>query len=124
MPCVPTSLRRQMEEIMNSIFSRLLIFVLVCSQVALAQSPIASRIERVERGLLPRVQVKGDAGWTIQERMQHYRIPGVSVAVINDYKVEWARGYGVKDMQTNEPVTAETLFQAGSISKPVAAMVA
>ena len=109
---------------MNSIFSRLLIFVLVCSQVALAQSPIASRIERVERGLLPRVQVKGDAGWTIQERMQHYRIPGVSVAVINDYKVEWARGYGVKDMQTNEPVTAETLFQAGSISKPVAAMVA
>src|SRR5256714_2307322 len=113
-----------MEEIMNSIFSRLLIFVLVCSQAAFAQSPIASRIERVERGLLPRVQVKGDAGWTIQERMKHYRIPGVSVAVINDYKVEWARGYGVKDVQTNEPVTAETLFQAGSISKPVAAMVA
>jgi CubicO group peptidase (beta-lactamase class C family) len=113
-----------MEEIMRSIFSRLLIFVLVCSQAAFAQSPVASRIERVERGLLPRVQVKGEPAWTIQERMKHYRIPGVSVAVINDYKVEWARGYGVKDVQTNEPVTAETLFQAGSISKPVAAMVA
>jgi CubicO group peptidase (beta-lactamase class C family) len=56
--------------------------------------------------------------------MKHYRVPGVSIAVINDFKVEWARGYGVKDWETNEPVTTETLFQAGSISKPVAAMVA
>src|SRR4030095_10378344 len=53
-----------------------------------------------------------------------YKIPGVSVAVVNDFKVEWARAYGVKDVDTKEPVTTETLFQAGSISKPVAAMVA
>jgi CubicO group peptidase (beta-lactamase class C family) len=109
---------------MNSRLSRLLIFVVVVSQVAFAQSPIPSRIRRVEQGLLPPVQVKGDPGWAIQERMKHYRVPGVSVAVINDYKVEWARAYGVKDVETNEPVTTETLFQAGSISKPVAAMVA
>src|SRR6185436_13576377 len=51
-------------------------------------------------------------------------VPGVSIAVINNYKVEWARGYGVKDIESNEPVTAETLFQAGSISKSVAAMTA
>jgi CubicO group peptidase (beta-lactamase class C family) len=56
--------------------------------------------------------------------MKHYKVPGVSIAVIKDYKVEWAAGYGVKDLDTKEPVTIETLFQAGSISKPVAAMVA
>src|SRR4029453_9512933 len=37
-------------------------------------------------------------------------------------KVVWARGFGVKDVTTNEPVTPETLFQAGSISKPDAAL--
>jgi len=70
------------------------------------------------------VPIKGAPGWSIQERMTRYKIPGVSVAVINDFKVDWAKGYGVKDAETREPVTTETLFQAGSISKPVAAMAA
>lgn len=105
-------------------FARILIALLVFSQIALGQSPAKSRIQRVEQGLLPSVLIKGQTGWTIQERMKHYRIPGVSIAVINDFKIEWARGYGIKDIETNEPVTEETLFQAGSISKPVAAMVA
>ena len=56
--------------------------------------------------------------------MKHWKVPGLSIAVVRDFKVEWARSYGVKDIETNEPVTTETLFQAGSISKPVAAMVA
>ncbi len=58
----------------------------------------------------------------IAERMKHYNVPGVSVAVINNGKIEWAKGYGVREAGTNLPVTVETLFQAGSISKPVAAM--
>src|SRR5205085_10927726 len=103
-----------MEEIMNSMFSRLLIFVLVVSQVAFGQSPVQSRIHRVEQGLLPAVLIKGNPSWAIQERMKHYKAPGVSIAVINDFKVEWAKAYGVKDIETNEPVTTETLFQAGS----------
>jgi len=109
---------------MRKIVSRTLLLVLVCSQVALGQSPVQSRIEHVEKGLLPSVLVKGVPAWTIEERMKHYKAPGVSIAVIKDYKVEWAKGYGVKDLDTKEPVTTETLFQAGSISKPVAAMVA
>jgi CubicO group peptidase (beta-lactamase class C family) len=109
---------------MKSAFSRILLFVLVSSQMAFGQSPLQARIQRVEQGLLPSVLVKGVPGWALQERMKHYKIPGLSVAVIQDFKVEWARAYGVKDTETNEPVTTETLFQAGSISKPVAAMVA
>ncbi len=109
---------------MQSTVSRILISLLVFSQFAFAQAPLQTRIQRVEQGLLSAVIVKGNPGWTIQERMKHYKIPGVSVAVIKDFKVEWAKGYGVKDTETNEPVSTETIFQAGSISKPVAAMVA
>jgi CubicO group peptidase (beta-lactamase class C family) len=109
---------------MRSIIARILLFVLVFSQGASGQSSVQARIERIEKGLLPAVLVKGDPGRTIQERMKHYKVPGVSIAVINNYKVEWAHSYGVKDIETNEPVTTETLFQAGSISKPVAAMAA
>lgn len=109
---------------MRSITVRILLLALVFSQSAFRQSPVRSRIEHVEKGLLSAVLVTGDPGWTIQERMKFYNVPGVSIAVINNYQVEWARSYGVKDIETNEPVTPETLFQAGSISKSVAAMTA
>lgn len=59
---------------------------------------------------------------TIAQRMEELGIPGVSIAVIDDGKVVWARGYGVRDNIEKSPVTPETLFQAGSISKPVAAL--
>jgi CubicO group peptidase (beta-lactamase class C family) len=81
-----------------------------------------ARRARIERGLLPPVLIKGAPGWSIEERLRHYKAPGVSVAVIRDFKVEWAKGYGFKDAESREPVTERTLFQAGSISKPVAAM--
>ncbi len=54
--------------------------------------------------------------------MRHYGVEGVSIAVIRDSKLEWAKGYGLADVEAKQPVTAATLFQAGSISKPVAAM--
>ena len=109
---------------MKSKLFRAIAVLLVFSQFALAQSPVQSRIGRVENGLLPAVQIKGDPGWTIQERMRHYKVPGVTIAVIHDFKIAWAKAYGVKDTETNEPVGTDTLFQAGSISKPVAAMAA
>ncbi len=109
---------------MKAVFFRTISLVLAFSQVVFGQSPAQPRIERVEKGLLPAVLIKGDPAWTIQERMKHYKVPGVSIAVINNFKIEWAKAYGVKDIDTNEPVSTETLFQAGSISKPVAAMAA
>src|ERR1700733_1535774 len=82
----------------------------------------AAKIREVTQNLLPAVQIKGRSNqMTLSDRMRYYKVPGVSVAVINNGKIEWARGFGVTDARTNEPVTAETLFQAGSISKPVAA---
>jgi CubicO group peptidase (beta-lactamase class C family) len=85
---------------------------------------IKERMARVENGLLPPLLVKDTAPKKMNndERMKHYKVPGVSVAVINNYTVEWAKGYGVKDVGTNEAVTIDTMFQAASISKPVATM--
>ena len=77
---------------------------------------LEAEIKRVETGLIPPFTVKGEPGWSIEERMKFYKVPGLSVAVIKDFKIAWAKGYGVKDLETKEPVTTDTLFQAGSIS--------
>jgi CubicO group peptidase (beta-lactamase class C family) len=58
----------------------------------------------------------------LSARMRSFGVPGVSIAVINDGKIEWAKGYGVLEAGGNRPVTPTTLFQAGSVSKSVAAM--
>jgi CubicO group peptidase (beta-lactamase class C family) len=88
-----------------------------------AQPPVVqARVARVENGLVPPVLVKGGKTWNILERMKFYNVPGVSVAVFSDNRVQWARGYGVMDAETDNPVTEQTLFVAGSISKPVAIM--
>ena len=57
----------------------------------------------------------------LDKLMELFNVTGLSIAVIDDYKIAWAKGYGVTDMVSNKPVTTKTLFQAGSISKPVAA---
>jgi CubicO group peptidase (beta-lactamase class C family) len=55
--------------------------------------------------------------------MDRYHVPGVSVAVINDGRLEWAKGYGVVAVGGAE-VDTETLFLAGHISQGVAATAA
>jgi CubicO group peptidase (beta-lactamase class C family) len=57
----------------------------------------------------------------LEKVMQLYKVPGLSIAVINDFHIIWAKAYGVIEAGSTVPVTTRTLFQAGSISKPVAA---
>jgi CubicO group peptidase (beta-lactamase class C family) len=61
-------------------------------------------------------------GLTISDLMARFKVPGVSIAVIRDHQIHWAKGYGVADVATGAPVNTETMFQAASMSKPVAAM--
>lgn len=84
----------------------------------------ADRIHQVETGLCTPVIIEGDSTWTIEERMEHYGVQGVSIAVIEDFRIAWAKSYGVMDTATKRPVTDSTLFQAASISKPVFTMAA
>lgn len=60
----------------------------------------------------------------VEAAMVKHGIPGMSVAVFRDFQIEWARGYGYANVDTKQPVDAMTLFQAASISKPVAALAA
>ena len=83
-------------------------------------------IHQVETGLLRKVRIKGQPvhKWTIAERLAHYRVPGVSVAVITDGTLSWAKGYGIAGSKPEIAVTPETIFQAASISKTVSAIAA
>ena len=91
-----------------------------CSNVTTPDT-LADKIKKVETSLTNEVYIEGDSTWSIEKRMEHYGVPGTSIAVIKDGKIEWAKTYGVMDKESKTPVTKETLFQAGSISKPVAA---
>ena len=85
---------------------------------------ISSEINSVENGLLPTYQVKGDSiiTYNILDRMKHYKVPGVSIALVENGEVKWAKGYGIANTETKTKVDVNTIFQAGSISKPVAAL--
>jgi CubicO group peptidase (beta-lactamase class C family) len=56
--------------------------------------------------------------------MKYYGVPGVSIAVIQDFQLEWARGYGVLEADGDGLVTPDSLFHAGSIAKPVSSAAA
>jgi CubicO group peptidase (beta-lactamase class C family) len=55
--------------------------------------------------------------------MKEALVPGLSIAIIKDAKLLWRRGFGVKDSASKEPVDNDTVFEAGSTSKPVFAYV-
>jgi CubicO group peptidase (beta-lactamase class C family) len=98
--------------------------LLAMASAGAQSTSVDPRITRVETGLLPRAVARGAAGqrMSIAERMAYHGIPGASVAVVQDGRVEWARAYGVVDRDTKAPVNTETLFQAASLSKPVSAL--
>jgi CubicO group peptidase (beta-lactamase class C family) len=77
-------------------------------------------IARIEARQSPNRQ--GLDPYTLQELLQKFRTAGVSVAVIKDSAIHWAKGYGVADVDSGRPVEPDTMFQAASISKPVTAM--
>jgi CubicO group peptidase (beta-lactamase class C family) len=91
----------------------------------LADPSHAERIATAERDIV--AVVPGEAEplrLTLQRWMELYKIPGLSVAVFDRHKLAWAKAYGVKEVGRPDVVTLDTLFQAGSISKPVTAMAA
>ncbi|MEM1272147.1 MAG: serine hydrolase domain-containing protein, partial [Bacteroidota bacterium] len=83
-------------------------------------------IQQIETALLPKVRVVGRdvAPATLQERMAFHGVPAVSIAVIDQGKIAWAKAYGLADVEAGRAATTETLFQSASMSKPVATMTA
>ncbi len=97
---------------------------LIAGQAFTQSKQVQERILQVENNLIPYVPVQGFKGWNIFERMKDYKVPGLSIAVIKDYKIDWAKSYGVADTIKKIPVTTETMFSAGSISKFLMAVTA
>jgi CubicO group peptidase (beta-lactamase class C family) len=102
-----------------------LVVAFVISMVAACSSDhpddVQSRIAAVENSLIAAVINTGSEpeGMALSDRMQHYQVPGVSIAVINNGEIEWARGYGVTEAGGSQAISADTVFQACSVSKPV-----
>jgi CubicO group peptidase (beta-lactamase class C family) len=102
----------------------LLLFTPACAtiQEPEAGDALEDRIARVETGLLTHNVVRGDdARLTIEERLRFYRVPAVSVAVIDRGRIDWARAWGTAEAGRASAADTTTLFQAASISKPVTA---
>lgn len=87
-----------------------------------AQDDAAAFIARIEAAQVPDRQ--GFDSLTLPQVLKRLNVPGVSIAVVKDFQVHWAKGYGVADVGTSRPVETSTRFQAASISKPVTAMAA
>jgi CubicO group peptidase (beta-lactamase class C family) len=83
----------------------------------------AERIARIEADLEPTVQLRGRpvAKHSVAEELATRKTPAVSIAVVDHGKIIWAKAYGLADVASGRKATARTMFQAGSISKPVAA---
>lgn len=98
-----------------------------CSGCAQSQTKysdsVQEKIKQVENNISGWVQIEGvKSVWTLPERMKYYHVNGLSIAVIHNYKLEWAKGYGWADSAMQIPVTTQTLFQAASISKSLNAV--
>lgn len=111
-----------------SLFAIRLIFptaIMACCLSGMTQEADETRIDRVVNGLRPYCWAffGDEPKLDILSRMKHYRVPGVSIAVIDHGEIAWARAFGIKDTESEAPVETTTMFQAGSISKPFNAFV-
>ena len=101
------------------------LLLLQCLSAATAQQPyskaVKEQIARVEANLSGGMVIDGKL-YTLSERMKHYNVAGLSVAVIDNYQIVWAKGYGYADKKEDREVTTNTLFEPGSISKSLNAV--
>ena len=106
------------------------VLVAVACPCPKAQQPPDRRTQTVEKGLLPfnpnpqGKTVTPQRTFTLAERMAGYKIPGVSVAIIHEGRIAWARGYGNPQAGKDAPVTTDTLFEAASTTKILTAVTA
>jgi CubicO group peptidase (beta-lactamase class C family) len=105
----------------------LLSCMIICSCVNLEEKKKTGElINKVENNLLQGVIIEGDSvpRFNIEERMKYHKVPGLSIALVDGGKIQWAKGYGTICFDTTRKIDENTMFQAASISKPVAALLA
>ncbi len=112
----------------SNLLLTIIIFLLFLVLTACETPQVRSRkrMRSLENGLIKAVVLKSQTPEKMKlfERMQYYRVPGVSIAVIYKQQLDWAKAYGVNDTEKFTPITSESLFQAGTLSQPVSALAA
>ena len=111
--------------------SRLIIIAVLVAASSAASAPqsnsddtqVSAQVQRFENGIppIPLGANEPPLQLNLQKLMELYKVPAVSIAVIDNFKIAWAKAYGITDAGGATPATTHTLFQAGSISKTVAA---
>lgn len=111
---------------------KILVFLVLASAVACSSQGddalTAERILRVENGVpeLTAFSVPGAIGAvrgdsvptsTLAARMEQFGVPSVSIAVIDDYGIDWTKAYGVLERGTDRPATTESVYEAASTTK-------
>lgn len=102
--------------------------VLIAILLALALAPpgvARQQTQKVNRAAASAKTARGGRALTAQletlipQLMSEGEVPGLSIALIGDGKIYWARGFGFKEIDTKAPVDEHTMFEAASLSKPV-----
>ncbi len=108
---------------MTRVLWRLPLVVVAVSATVGLRGQVTDQAAMIARIEAPQTPARGgyDA-YSLKELMNRLGVPGVSVAVIRDFTIHWAKAHGIADVSTSVPVDTDTIFQAASISKPVAAM--
>ncbi|KAA9340363.1 serine hydrolase domain-containing protein [Larkinella humicola] len=109
---------------MKSVYYLLLLTGWINSLQAQDPLPIAATQAAVETHLLPTVQFADSTYqfFSLRQRMKTYGVASVSIAVIDQGRIAWAKAYGLADVASVRPATASTLYQAASISKSINAV--
>jgi CubicO group peptidase (beta-lactamase class C family) len=110
---------------MKRLWVPLLLPFLAC-QAAQSQEDVDELIAAFENGIIAGIPIQGEpvVKETLEQRLEHLGVPAVSIAVMENGVIEWAKAYGLADVAEGRSATPNTLFQAASISKPVAATAA
>jgi len=111
-----------MPTVISKLFHAVVASAAIAVSSAYAQDSAKSLISAIEA---PQAVVDEEFDrLNILELMEKLKVPGLSIAVVKDFKLHWAKGYGVADIASGQPVDTATRFQAASISKPVTALAA
>jgi CubicO group peptidase (beta-lactamase class C family) len=95
--------------------------LIVASPKQVSAQGITQKIKQVENSLMTTTQTEGvpPKTYTLAERMKFYQTPTVSIALINNDKIEWTKAYGVAGANNKQIANAETVFQLASYSKEI-----
>jgi CubicO group peptidase (beta-lactamase class C family) len=97
----------KMNRFKNLILVAFILFIILTSRFVNAQESASQIEEKVDP--------------VIQQVMKSYDLPGLAIAIVKDNKIAYAKGFGVKNLKTKDPITTKSLFHMASVSKPFSA---